>query len=91
MQMPALIEPAQMAPRDFPRGCLIDFRCHFDGRPRCRWRAIYHGNGQAHTVGNRIGGPWLMSGLLPGDRVEKIPHGYRIVRDLDEPQHAATP
>lgn len=85
MQMPQFVDPIEvLVTGEFPRGCLIDFRCRFDGKQRCHWKAIYHGTAIVHTVGMRRSGPWFMAKIFPGDKVSRIPHGYKILRDLDE-------
>lgn len=67
----------------FERGSLVKFRCRFDGRVRCSWDGIYHGNYKFHSVGRRKRGEWEASKLLlKEDEVSKIPHGWLIVRSL---------
>ena len=65
------------------RGQLIKFRCKFDGKIRCSWDAIFHGNGKAHSVGADKRHPFLMSDIRAEDSIVKINHGVLVGRDLD--------
>jgi len=66
----------------FARGKLIQFRCHFDGKVRASWDAIYHGDGVVHSVGKDKRDTWLMASMCKEDIVSKINHGYLICRIL---------
>ena len=73
-----------------PRGKLIHFRCLFDGKVRCEWKAVSHGNGFAHTLNKRKGNkrkrdPWKLGPAEPSDAVRSIKHGYSVTRNLDTP------
>ena len=64
------------------RGQLIDFKCHFDGKTRVAWRAIYHGNNMAHVVGKPKSQPIALSGPYEGDVVTPIRHGISMLRSM---------
>lgn len=66
----------------FRRGALIQFRCHFDGKVRCRWDAIYHGEQIVHTVGKNKRDTHMIGPVTEEDKVTSIRHGYLVERFL---------
>lgn len=48
---------------------LIHFKCIWDGKVGCEWKAIVDNECLVHTFGKRSHGSWTWTGLMDGDDI----------------------